>query len=50
MVDVQTLLRQLRQQIEQAEWEGKPFKHLQQEYDNIVDYYARTGSEYYPLF
>lgn len=49
-VDIEILLKQLHQQITDAEWNGEPFLHLKKEYDTIMAYYKKTGSKYYPLF
>jgi hypothetical protein len=50
LVDIQTLLKQLGQLIEQAEWDGEPVDDLKSEYQHIYDYHVKTGSAYYPLF
>jgi len=50
LVDIQTILKQLAQQIEQAEWDATPCDHLKEEYDHIYKYHMETGSLYYPLF
>jgi hypothetical protein len=50
LVDIQTLLKQLGQLIEQAEWDGEPVDDLKSEYQHIYDYHMKTGSAYYPLF
>jgi hypothetical protein len=50
LVDIQTLLKQLGQLIEQAEWDGEPVDDLKSEYQHIYDYHVKTGSHFYPLF
>lgn len=50
LTDIQMLIKHLRKQTEENEWSGKPFKHLQDEHDRVVDYHTKTGSLYYPLF
>jgi hypothetical protein len=50
LVDIHSILKQLKQQIEQAEWNGEPCEHLISEYNNIVKYHMQTGSQFYPLF
>lgn len=50
MVDINTLIKQLRQQIEQAEWDGQPCDNLKKELKTIQEYHNHTGSFFYPLF
>ena len=50
LADIQTLLRQLQQLIEQAEWDGVPSEHLKSEHKAVLKYHIETGSYYYPLF
>lgn len=50
LVDIRTLLRQIQQEIESAEWNGKPCDSIRLEYDHVKKYHMQTGSHYYPLF
>lgn len=50
LVDIRTLLRQLQQEIESAEWNGEPCDNIRFEYDHVKNYHMQTGSNYYPLF
>ena len=50
LVDIKTLLKQLTQLVEQAEWNGEPCEHLVDEYNHIYKYHMETGSRYYPMF
>ena len=50
LVDIHTLLRQLQQTIEAAEWEGEPCDSIRLEYEHVMKYHMQTGSHYYPNF
>jgi hypothetical protein len=50
LVSIHTLLKKLGQQVEQAEWDGKPCEHLRQEHKTVSEYHSHTGSNYYPNF
>jgi hypothetical protein len=50
LVDIHSLLRQLQQLIEQAEWDEAPSEHLKAERETVLKYHMQTGSYYYPLF
>lgn len=45
-----TILKELRQQLESAEWNGEPCDNIRFEYDHVKNYHMQTGSNYYPLF
>lgn len=52
MVDIESVAKQLSQILQQQEWDGEvdKAKTTQQELDNLLDYYNKTGSKWYPLF
>lgn len=50
LVDIHSLLRQLRQLIEAAEWDGTPCENLKLEYKDVLEHHMKTGSHFYPLF
>lgn len=50
LVNIHSLLRQLQQLIEQAEWDEAPSEHLKSEHATVLKYHMQTGSYYYPLF
>lgn len=50
LVDIHSLLHQLQQLVEAAEWNGEPSEHLKSELNTVSKYHMETGSYYYPLF
>jgi hypothetical protein len=50
LTDIHTLLKKLGQQLEQAEWDGKPCDNIRLEYEHVKKYHLQTGSLYYPNF